>query len=95
MAEPRTLLLDQDVQQGLREVGGNVANGLAGLFVGRGPGGFVLIAGAVGAGMVRQAEGGMVAVSLTVNGARALRDRLNSLLGERDTEFPPEGLVIQ
>lgn len=89
------MILDQDVQQGLREVGANVARGMAGLFVGRGPGGFVLVAGAVGGGMVRQADGGMVAVSLTDVGARALRDRLNSLLGERVQEAAPEGMVIQ
>jgi hypothetical protein len=83
---------DSDVQQGMREVGAEVAQGRAGLFVGRGPGGFALIAGAVGAGTAEVGHGHMIAVSLTVGGLKALRDRIDSLLKGNPT--PPLRVVL-
>lgn len=95
MTEKRVLELDLDVAQGLREVGAQLARGQAGLFVGRGPGGFALVAGAVGRGSVEQGYGHMVAISLNERGLRALADRCLSLLGDKPSTPPlPDGLVV-
>lgn len=94
--ESKRIVVDLDVQQGLREVGANLARGMAGLFVGRGPAGFCIVAGAVGLGTVEAGSGHMVAVSMTEGGLRALRDRCNSLLGEPAEKPPlPDGMVMQ
>lgn len=74
------LMQDSDVDQGLRVVGAELAQGRAGLYVGRGPGGFAIVAGAVGAGTAEVGHGHMVAVSINEGGLRALRDRIDSLL---------------
>jgi hypothetical protein len=74
------LMQDSDVDQGLRVVGAELAVGRPGLFVGRGPAGFSLVAGAVGSGTAEVGSGHMVAISLNEAGLRALRDRIDSLL---------------
>jgi hypothetical protein len=74
------LMQDSDVDQGLRIVGAELAQGRAGLYIGRGPGGFAVVAGAVGKGSAEVGSGHMVAVSLNEAGLRALRDRVDSLL---------------
>lgn len=86
--------LDLDVHQGLCEVANSLSHGQAGLFVGRGPGGFALVAGALGKGSVEQSGGHMVAISLTETGLRALVDRCLTLLGERPLVALPDGLVV-
>ena len=87
------LASDSDVQQGLREVGAEVAQGRAGLFVGRGPGGFAIVAGASGAGTAEVGHGHLIAVSLTEGGLRALRARIDSLLDGGAT--PPATLRVE
>lgn len=90
------LVIDGDVGQGLREVGAQLAVNRGGLFIGKGPGGFCLIAGAVGQGVVPSGHGAMVAVSLTPAGLEALVDRALTLLGRAPlAPLAPEGLVIQ
>ncbi len=91
----KPLLIDGDVARGLQEVSGEVQSHRGGLFVGRGPGGFCVIAGAVGPGVLRVGNGCVVAVSANETTLRALRARIDSLLGE-DTQAPlPDGLVLQ
>lgn len=94
MNQHRKLVIDGDVARGLREIGAELAVGRGGLFIGRGPGGFALIAGAVGQGVVHSGHGSMVAVSLTEAGLRALVDRAQSLLGEDRQATLPDGLVL-
>lgn len=96
MNESKRLVIDGDVGQGLREVGAQLAVNRGGLFIGRGPGGFALVAGAVGDGVQLAANGAMVAVSLSPAGLRGLIDRGLTLLGEDPSSPPlPKGLVIQ
>jgi hypothetical protein len=95
MGTEKRIVIDFDVEQGLREVSESLHRGVAGLFVGRGPAGFAVIAGAIGKGVVGAGHGHMVAVSMTEAGLRALRDRCNSLLGEPAQKPPlPDGLVL-
>jgi hypothetical protein len=95
MGNENRIIVDLDVEQGLKEVGESLARGTAGLFVGRGPGGFAIVAGAPARGAVASGTGHMVAVSMTAAGLRALRDRCNSLLGEPAAKPPlPDGLVV-
>lgn len=90
-------LLDAgDVQRGLRDVGAEVAQGRPGLFVGRGPDGFCVIAGAVDRGSTPIGHGHMIIVGLKEHGLRALRARIDSLLGEAPAAPPiPEGMILQ
>lgn len=89
------MVIDGDVGQGLREVAAQLAVNRGGLFIGRGPGGFALIAGAVGDGVQPTANGAMVAVSLSPAGLRGLVDRALTMLGESPSSPPlPEGLVV-
>lgn len=89
-------LLDAtDVQRGLREVGAELAMGRPGLFVGRSADGYCVVAGAVERGAVGMAGGHMVLVGLNETGLRALRQRIDSLLGERTMPPLPEGLIVQ
>jgi hypothetical protein len=90
----RMTLEADDVQRGLREVGAAVALGSAGLFVGRGPTGFALIAGAADRAAVELGHGHMLVVGMTAPGLRALRDRCTSLLGDIERVELPDGLVI-
>lgn len=96
MANEKRLVIDGDVERGLREVGAQLAVGRGGLFIGTGPGGFALIVGGTGAGVVRTVNGVMVAVALTPETLRALVDRALTMLGDKPSEPPiPDGLVIQ
>lgn len=84
-----------DVQRGLREVGAEVAMGRPGLFLGRSPQGYCLIAGATGLASCDAARGGhLVVLGLNVAGLRALRSRIDSLLGDPSTAPLPEGLIV-
>lgn len=94
MAEKTTLLIDEDVGRGLREVSAEVAAHRGGLFVGRGPGGFCVIAGAFGPGVLQVGNGSVVAVAANEATLRALRTRIDSLLGEHTQAPLPEGLVL-
>ncbi len=92
----RRLLDAGDVQRGLRDVGAEVAQGRASLFIGRGPDGFCLIAGAAAKGATQVGHGHLVLVGLKEYGLRALRARIDSLLGEAPPAPPiPEGLILQ
>lgn len=91
----RALLDATDVQRGLREVGAELAMGRPGAFIGRAPDGYCLIAGAVARGSTEIAGGHMVCVGLNEMGLRAMRARIDSLLGEKTMAPLPEGLVIQ
>jgi len=93
MGTESRLMLDNDVQQGLQEVGAQVTSGRPGLFIGRSSVGFVVIAGAA-SGSTAVGHGHMVAVGPNEAGLRALRSRIDSLLGD-STERLPEGLIVQ
>ena len=88
------LMLDNDIQQGLREVGAQVASGRPGLFIGRSAVGFAVIAGAA-SGSTAVGHGHMIAVGLNEEGLRALRSRIDSLLGESTQAPLPQGLIVQ
>lgn len=82
-----------DVQRALREIAAHVATGHPGLILCRGPGGYALIAGAVGKATVIAAEGGhIVALSLNDVGLDALIQRACELRVAR--ERADEGKVI-
>ncbi len=91
----RALLDATDVQRGLREVGAELALGRPGAFIGRSADGYCLIAGAVARGATEIAGGHMVLVGISELGLRAMRQRIDSLLGEKTTPPLPEGLVMQ
>ena len=92
----RRLLDAGDVQRGLRDVGAEVAQGRPSLFIGRGPDGFFVIAGAASKGATQVGHGHMVIVGLQEFALRALRARIDSLLGEAPPAPPiPEGLILQ
>jgi hypothetical protein len=74
------LMQDSDVDQGLRSVGAELAQGRPGFFIGRGPGGFSIVVGATGSASAEVGSGHMVAIALNEAGLRALRDRIDSLL---------------
>jgi hypothetical protein len=89
----RELLDGTDVQRALREVAAHIALGKPGLVLCRGPGGYALIAGAVGKATVLAAEGGhIVALSLNDVGLDALIQRACELRVAR--ERADEGKVI-
>jgi hypothetical protein len=89
------LMGSNDVQQGLRDVGAEVALGRPSLFVGRAGDGYALVAGTPAAGATQVGHGHMVIVGLQEVGLRALRARIDSLLGEHDEPTLPEGLIVQ
>lgn len=91
----RALLDAGDVQRGLRDVGAELASGRPALFVGRAADGYCVVAGAVARGATAIAGGHMVIVGIDEGGLRALRSRIDSLLGERTMAPLPEGLVMQ
>lgn len=96
MAETKPgFLSDSQVQQGLREVASNVAIGRPGLFLSRSATGYVLISGAVATAVrVGDAGGHMIAIGLNDEGLRALRARIDSLLGEKTQAPLPAGMVL-
>jgi hypothetical protein len=91
----RALLDATDVQRGLREVGAELALGRPGAFIGRSADGYCLVVGAVSRGSTEIAGGHLVIVGLNELGLRAMRQRIDSLLGEKTMAPLPEGLVIQ
>lgn len=92
----RKLLDAVDVQRGLREVGAELAAGRAGAFIGRaGDGFYCLIAGAAAKGSTQVGGGHMVLIGLNEMGLRAMRQRIDSLLGEKTMAPLPEGLIVQ
>ena len=95
MGERERLIESADVQQGLRDVGAEVAMGRPSLFLGRSAAGYAVIAGAPAKGTAQVGRGHMVIVGMQEVGLRALRARIDSLLGERDEPTLPDGLVIQ
>ncbi len=90
----RALLDASDVQRGLRDVGAEVAQGRPSLFVGRSADGYCLVAGAVERGTAQVGGGHMVIIGLQESGLRALRARIDSLLGEKTTPPLPEGIRL-
>jgi len=90
----KRLLESEDVQRGLREVGAQLAMGHAGLFIGRNGAGYCVIAGAVARGATPVASGHMVSIGLTEEGLRVLRQRIDSLLGEKTMAPLPDGLIV-
>ncbi len=96
MGKRETRLLESnDVQQGLRDVGAEVALGRPSLFVGRSAEGYAVVAGTPAAGATQVGHGHMVIVGLQEYGLRALRARIDSLLGESEEPTLPEGLIVQ
>lgn len=91
----RALLDATDVQRGLRDVGAEVAQGRPSLFIGRAADGYCVIAGAVARGATQVGHGHMVIVGMQEYGLRALRARIDSLLGESEEPTLPEGLIVQ
>lgn len=87
--------IDDSVQGGLDYVKGLVSGGRPGLWIGRGAlGGFALVSGAIGPGVVTLGNGGVVvAMPLAPDAVRALLVRGNTLLGNPLPPLP-EGLVI-
>lgn len=94
MNQSREVPINDHVQEGLQHVIGQAATGRAGAWIGRGAlGGFALVVGGVGPGVVRLDNGAcVVALPLSPEGLRALVTRGSSLLGS----LPPlpEGLVM-
>jgi hypothetical protein len=97
MNEAKRIAIEGSVQGGLDQVKSSVHAGRPLAWVGPGAlGGFALIVGAVGPGVVQLGNGGcIVALPLSPLGLRALVDRGLTLLGEKPSTPPlPEGLVI-
>ena len=95
MTRSKEVPIDDSVQGGLDYVQSLVTGGRPGLWVGRGAlGGFALVSGAIGPGVIRLGNGGVVvAMPLAPDGLRALLVRGNTLLGNPLPPLP-EGLVI-
>lgn len=95
MSQPKAVPIDDSVQGGLDYVKGLVSGGRPGLWVGRGAlGGFALVGGAIGPGVITLGNGGVVvAMPLSPEGLRALVTRGSTLLGNPLPPLP-EGLVI-
>jgi hypothetical protein len=73
---------DDDLNQGIAYVSGEMRKGRTGLFVGKGPGGFLLLVGSLR--RVETAGGTVLAVSLDPAQLSVLRDRIMLLLhGEK------------
>lgn len=95
MTTAKQVPIDDSVQAGLDYVQGLVSGGRPGLWVGRGAlGGFALIGGAIGQGVVKLGNGGVVvAMPLSPDALRGLVRRGSTLLGDPLPPLP-EGLVI-
>ena len=95
MTTPKQIAIDDSVQGGLDYVKGLVSGGRPGLWIGRGAlGGYALVCGAVGPGIVKLGNGGVVvALPLSPDGLRGLTVRGGTLLGEPLPPLP-QGLVI-
>ena len=96
MAEQQKVRIDNDVEEGIRHVAGELSNRKSAAFVGRGGNAFTLIVGApFGSGVISMGPGVAVAVPLTEAGLRALVDRALTLLGESpSTPSLPQGLKL-